>query len=78
MKNKLIAIFEKNKKGYLNLPTIRKILGIKKKLPNYEEKNQELKQIEISYATEKNNERGISKVRKCCSGIHHPTFRRRY
>ena len=42
MKNKLIAIFEKNKKGYLNLPTIRKILGIKKKLPNYEEKNQEL------------------------------------
>ena len=31
-----------------------------------------------SYATEENNQRRVSKVRKCCGGIYQSTFRRRH
>lgn len=45
MREKLISIFENFEKSAFTLPTIRKILGIKKNAKNYDEKNSELEAI---------------------------------
>lgn len=45
MKDRIIAIFADCKKESLTLPTIKKILGIKKNAKNYEKKNAELHAI---------------------------------